>query len=224
MPTIKRTLSLAETLANIARARKMIACGVDLQIPEEWEERARPLDIMVDGDFPATAFDLDSGTAAYAVWVRLVARRRVMLMDCRLATSCDDDIRLTGNFDNGEPTWWLGHQDFPRRQVLNPRIENHLKFYGYGHTMEGVILATGSKGIPESWHHGTTAPITISFLDQNRDEISQSADLFVDRTWARKRISVRRNGLRSLEEIPKERDRLGSEIQPCPAVASLRRE
>lgn len=200
MSTIKRTLSLAETIANLARARKMSACGVRLQIPEEWEERARSLDIMVDGDFPATVFDLDSGTAAYAIWVRLVARRRVMLMDCRLATDCDGDIRLAGNFDDREPIWWLGHQDFPRRQVLNPRIENHLKFQGYGRTMEGVILATGSKGIPVSWHHGTTAPIRISFLDQNRDEISQSADLFVDRTWARRRIKVRRNGLRDPEE------------------------
>jgi hypothetical protein len=201
MPIIKRSLTLAETVANLARARKMKACGVDLQIPEAWEERARSLDIMVDGDFPATVFDLDSGTAAYAIWVRLVARRRVMLMDCRLATDCDDDIRLAGNFDDREPIWWLGQQDFPRSQVLNPRIMSHLKFCGYDQTMEGVILATGSKGIPESWHHGATTPITISFLDQNRDEISQSADLFVDRTWARKRISVRRNGLRDPEEI-----------------------
>lgn len=114
MPTIKRSLSRTRILANLARAKKMRAQGVDIQIPEEWEEAARSLDIVVGGSSAAMVFDLPGGTAAYAIWVRLVARRWVAVTDCRLATDWDDEIGLVGFFDDREPLWWLGHLDFPR--------------------------------------------------------------------------------------------------------------
>jgi hypothetical protein len=192
MPTIKRSLPRADLLANLVRARKLRADGVDLQIREEWEESARSLDVLVDGDFAAVVYDLPGGTAAYAIWVRLVARRRVTLTDCRLFTDWDEVITLAGYFDDREPLWWLGHQDFPRRRVLNPRIMNHLRFDGYDSAVEGVILATGLKPIPETRYHGMTVPFTIAFLDQNRDEISNRAELFVDRTAKRERKALGR--------------------------------
>jgi hypothetical protein len=191
MPTIKRNLSRSEILANLARARRMYADGVDIQVCAEWEEAARSLDIVVGGGSAAMVFDLKGGSAGYAIWVRLVARRRITLRDCRLLTAWDKEITLVGYFDDREPIWWLGDLDFPRRQVLNPRIMNDLRFHGCDYTVEGVILATGLKPIPEACHHGMTVPFTPVFEDQNGNEISQDSMLFVDRTWKRKRRAAR---------------------------------
>jgi hypothetical protein len=157
MPTMKRSLSYPEILANLARARKMRADGVDIQVRAEWEEAARSLDIVVGGGFAATVFDLEGGSAAYAVSARLVARRRITLTDCRLLTAWDKDITLMGYFDDREPVWWLGHMDFPRRKVLNPRIMNDLKFHGHDYCVEGVILFTAKPmpGCVSSWDHRT---------------------------------------------------------------------
>jgi hypothetical protein len=219
MPT-KRSLSRTEILVNLAQARKMRADGVDIQIPEEWEEAARSLDILVGGGSAATVFDLEGGSAAYAVWVRLVARRRVTLTDCRLLTAWDKDVTLMGYFDTREPLLWLGHLDFSRRQVLNPRIMNDLKFHGYDETVEGVILFTG-KPMPGAFDHGMTVSSTLVFEDQNRHEISQDAMLFVDRTWKRKHGAKRpRASLLEPEEILGVHGPFDSEDSSVPAPRS----
>ena len=96
MPTIKRCLTRGEKLANLARAKRMRAGGIDLQIREEWEEAARSLDIVVGEDFAAMVFDLPGRSAGYAIRIRLVARWCVALTDCRLATDWDDEIGLVG--------------------------------------------------------------------------------------------------------------------------------
>jgi hypothetical protein len=164
----------------------MRAGGVDLQIREDWLESARSLDIVVGGGFAAMVFDLPGGGAGYAIWVRLVARRRVTLTDCRATTDWDDVIGLVGFFDDREPLWRLGRLAFPRRQVLNMRIMNTLKFHGSDYMVEGVILFTGLKPMPEALHHGMTVPFTLAFLDQNENEIPKDGELFVHRTWKRK--------------------------------------
>ena len=202
MPTIKRSLSRQEILAHLARAEKMRADGVDLQIREEWEEAARSLDIVVGGGLAATVFDLPGGTAAYAIWVRVVARRWVAVTDCRLATDWDDEIGLVGFFDDREPLWRLGHLDFPRGRVLNMRIMNTLKFHHHDYMVEGMILFTG-RPIPEGYHHAMTAPFTLVFLDQNENEIHVEAELFVDRTWKRQdKVARRKSTLDIPVEIP----------------------
>jgi len=186
MATMKRRLTRAETLAHLTRAKKMRADGVDIQIRQDWLEGARPLDITIRGGFEAMVYDLPGGGAAYAIWVLLVARRRVTLMDCKLLTNWDSEIGLVGFFDDREPLWWLGNRDFPRRQVLNPRIMNSLKFHGYDYTVEGVVLLTGLKPMPEAFYHGMLVPFTVVFLDQNENAIRKDGELFVDRTWRRK--------------------------------------
>ena len=191
MPTIKRSLTRPEKLDHLARAKQMRAEGVDLRIREEWLEGAHSLDITIVG-FHSMVYDLRGGGAAYAVWVRLVARRRITLTDCKLVTDWDTDIGLVGFFDGREPVWWLGHQDFPRSQVLNQRIMDSLKFHGYDYMVEGVILFTGSQPMPEAYPHGMNIPFTLVFLDQNENEIREDAELFVDRTWKQKNKFVPR--------------------------------
>jgi hypothetical protein len=164
-------------------------------------------------------FDLPGGSAAYAIRVRLVARRPVTITDCGLVTDWDNDITLVGYFDDREPVWWLGQQDFPKRQVLNPRIMDNLRFRGYDDTVGGVILITGLKPMPKELHHGMVVPSTMAFLDQNRDEICHRPELFVDRTWKRERVALTRRSLFAAEDIPEMRIKpLNREDSGAPAT------
>lgn len=199
MATMKRSLTRREVAAHLARAKRMCARGVNIQIREEWLDTVRSLDITVGRGCSSTVFDLAGGSAAYAIWVRMVAQRRVALVECRLATDWDDGIDL---IDDRKPLWRLGRQDFSGQRVLNMRIMNTLKFHGYDDTVEGMILATG-RPMPEAYQHGMTVPFTLAFWDQNEDEIRQDAELFVDRTWRPKSKFVRQeNSLHAPGEMP----------------------
>jgi hypothetical protein len=37
--------------------------------------------------------------------------------------------------------------------------------------------------IPKAYRHGQIVPIKLAFLDQNENQIQETADLFVDRLW-----------------------------------------
>jgi hypothetical protein len=199
MPVLKRSLTKSEMAAHLARAERMLASGVNIQIREEWQENARALDkaldIAVGGGCATLVFDLRADRAGYAIWVRLVGRAIGAVLDCRLTTSWDDHIALASFSDDGNPVCRLGLVEFPRGQVLNQRLENSMRF-ARGQLIEGVILATGVKPIPEAYRHGLIVPITLAFLDQNENEIRENADLYVDRMWKPKRKFIPRgNGL-----------------------------
>ena len=137
------------------------------------------------------AFDLTAGRAAYVISVRLVGRTLGALLDCRLTTSWDDHIVLTSFDDGGDSMCRLGLVEYPRDQVLNLRMQNSLRFQR-GQMIEGVILATGVNPIPEAYRHGQIVPITLTVLDENENQIRETADLFVDRLWKPKPKSARR--------------------------------
>jgi hypothetical protein len=78
--------------------------------------------------------------------------------------------------------------------------------------VEGVILATGVHPIPKAYRHGQSVPVTLAFLDHNQNEISQIADLFVDRMWKPKRKSApRKSGLYDRERIVPTRESVTSQ-------------
>ena len=198
MSIIKRSLTKSEMAAHLARAERMVAAGVKIQIREEWREaRAldKTLDIAFGGGLATFAFDLTAGRAGYVISVRLVGQALGTLLDCRLTTSWDDYIVLASFNDEGDSICRLGLLEYPRDQVLNPRLQNSLRFQR-GQMIEGVILATGVNPIPESYRHGQIVPIGLAFLDQNENQIRETADLFVDRLWKPKpKFSPRKTGL-----------------------------
>jgi hypothetical protein len=172
--------------SHLARAERMLAAGVDIQIRDEWREPARAqdhnLDIAVAGGCATFAFDLTAARAGYIISVRLVGRALGAVLDCRLTTSWDDHIVLASFNDGGDPMCRLGRVEYPRDQVLNLRIQNSLRFQR-GQIIEGLILASGVNPIPEAYRHGQIVPITLAFLDQNENQIRETAGLFVDRLW-----------------------------------------
>jgi hypothetical protein len=212
MSTIKRSLTRPEKLDHLARAKQMRAEGVDLQIREEWLEAAhsmemkaagvnveiaqrpleksRRLDIFIACGPARFIFDMPGGGAAFAVWVRLVARSLVTVLNCAVTTAWDDQIVLQAFFDERTPLWRLGQKDFPQSEVLVMRIMDALTL-NPGRMAEGWILAVGLKPMPEAFHHGMTVPFTLELLDQYENVIPQDAELFVDRTCKPKNEFVR---------------------------------
>jgi len=195
----KRSLTRSEMAGHLARAEKMLAAGVHMQIRQEWREHARArdhtLDVAVAGGCATFVFDLRADRAGYAIWVRLVGRAIGAVLDCRLSTPWDDHIVLASFSDDGNPMCRLGLLQYPRGQVLNQRLANSMRFVP-GQMVEGVILATGVNPIPEAYRHGLIAPITLVLLDQNENEIRENAELFVDRLYKPKRKFVpRKTGL-----------------------------
>ena len=189
MPITKQNLTRAERSEHLARAKRMRADGVDIEIRAEWLESCRPLDIVVAGPPASLVCDLPSAGVGYVILVRLVARWRVSLLDCQITTQYDDQIALE-NFDERTPLCRFGWLEFPRNQVLNHRIERSLRLHGRNQMVEGVILARGLKPVPELYHHDTFLPFELTFLDQSENEIRPEAKLFVDRTWRPKRTVV----------------------------------
>ncbi len=190
MPIMRRNLTRADRAEHLARAKRMRADGVDIQIRTEWLESSRPLDIVVAGPPASLVCDLPSARVGYVILVRLVARWRVSLLDCQITTEYDDQIVLE-SFDERTPLCRFGWLEYPRNQVLNQRLERSLRFHGRNQMVEGVILASGLKPVPELYHHNTFLPFELTFWDQSENEIRHESTLFVDRTCRPKRTVVR---------------------------------
>lgn len=172
----------------------MRAAGVDVQIRDEWWEAARPLNVTIT-PFHSHVYDLQRGGAAYAVWVRLVAKWQTTVTHCELSTEVDCGIELI-EFDDCQPSLSLEPQVFPLHQVLNPRLmSRHLNFHGRDHMVEGVILFAGPQ-LPPDLQHGMALSCTLTLFDPNENEIRKDGELFVDRTGKpRNQPLSRRSGL-----------------------------
>ena len=156
-----------------------------IQIRDEWREQVPAkdaLDIRIAGSVATFVFELTAARAGYVISVRLVSRAPGAILDCRLTTSWDDNIVLASFSDDGDSMCRLGLLQYPRAQVLNPRIANSMRF-APGQMIEGVIMATSANPISEAYRHGLIVPIQLAFLDQNQNEIRENADLFIDRLY-----------------------------------------
>ena len=185
--------------------REMRAEGIDVNSPDDSPEHVPALDITVVGGLVSLIFNLPSGLAGYAIWLRLVARRSgLILSDCEITTKSDDQIVLEC-FDLGGPDCRLGQCRHHKSEVLNDRFP--LIFHRRGQMVEGVILATGLKPIPKEYVQGMTVPFQLTVWDQFRNEINVESKLSVDRsTTPRPRLARLVSSLFDPERIPEKRE------------------
>ena len=93
MSTCKPRLSRAKEAEHRDYLRKLQAEGVDVEIPEEWQEHARALNIVVGGPAENMVFESATGGVHYAVLVRpAVERSGMILTDWDLSINYDDQI------------------------------------------------------------------------------------------------------------------------------------
>ena len=204
MPTRKVHLNTAETANYFAAAKELQMVGLDLNIPREWSQQSRLLDVAVAGGPASGAFDLPNGGVGYAIYLRLVARRsRLILQDFEITTQWDDRISLL-SVDECGPVCKLGWLPYSRKEVLNQRIQTSLRFHYRGHMIEGTILAMGLKPIPEAYRTGAHVPFQLTFTDSLGHEVNVEAELYYERTTKRKNTSVRRGAGLYEPLIPRE--------------------
>ena len=207
MPIRKLRLSRFEEAEHLLCLQQLQVEGHDVEIPEGQPKKADTLDIEVGPPLENMVFDLrDGGVAYYAVRSRIVAKRSgVILTDCEIAADWDDQILLL-NIDEGKPLCKLGWFDVERKEVLNSRLENQLRFHDRGEMVEGWILASGLERIPQQYRYGAVVPCQLTFWDQFQHEIGVRAYLSVLRAGTQKNAALRpRTGLFD----PAEKQKLG---------------
>jgi hypothetical protein len=194
-----RRLSRSDRAAYRRCLREMYREGIDVDNPQDSPEDAPALAVTVIGGLVSLIFNLPSGLAGYAVFLRLVAwKGLIMLEQCEIATEFDDQIELEC-FDLTGPICTLGQCSHPAAEVLNDNFP--LKFRQRGHRVEGWILATGLQPIPKEYVQGMMLPFKLSLWDQFGDEIGVESSLSVDRsTTPRPRLVRPQNGVRNCDE------------------------
>jgi hypothetical protein len=194
MPILRPRLSRTEAREYRRCLREMRAEGIDVNSPDDSLEDVPALDITVVGGLASLIFNLPSGRAGYAIWLRLVARRSGLILPepCEITTKFDDQI-VFECFDPRGPISQLGQCSYLEEEVLNDRFP--LRFHR-GHLIEGVILATGLKPIPQEYVQGMTVPLKLTFWDQFGNEFSAEPMLSVDRsTTPRQRLVPTRSSV-----------------------------
>jgi hypothetical protein len=186
MPITKSRLSKTEQEKYLGCLRKLRAKGCDVQIPSEWLDQSRGLDIIIRRDGSTEVVEGSPGVVVYAVSTRLVARKPyVVVTDCACETEWDDGI-VPCSFQRQNPIYRIGRQQYPSAEVLNDKIEDGLQFTHPGQMVEGVILFVGINPIPDNYHLGMSASFKLTLLDQFEHEIEVESELFVSREMKRK--------------------------------------
>ena len=210
MPIQKACLSRSEKAEDRRCLRELRAEGIDVNCPDDSLEDVPALDITVVGGLASLIFNLPSGRAGYAIWLRLVARRSGLILPepCEITTKFDDQIVLEC-FDPRGPICQLGQCSYLEAEVLNDCFPLRVHRRGL---IEGVILATGLKPIPQEYVQGMTVPLQLTFWDQFGGEFSAEATLSVDRsTKPRQRLVRTQSSLCESDKIPETREPCGRE-------------
>src|ERR1700730_17594107 len=93
MPILRPRLSRTEAREYGRCLRELRAEGIDVNCPDDSLEDVPALDITVVGGLASLIFNLPSGLAGYAIWLRLVARRSgLILPEYEITTKFDDQI------------------------------------------------------------------------------------------------------------------------------------
>ena len=213
MPRIRRSLSQSEQTEHLARAEKLRASGVPIEIPEAWRQQGRLLDVLVsprDG----TVFQSPCGGIKYAIFVRLLARTGLTVVDCLINAIWDDQI-VPESYADQDSVCRLGGTEYLRREVLNPRIERGLRL-SRGEIVEGWLLASGVWPVPIEYVD-FAAPCEVVFQDYLGQDYAASGKLSVLRRARRSETFVRRGtGLYGGDDsaIPRE-SASREESSPC---------
>ena len=109
MPLARRTLTQAELTEHLRRAEQLRASGVGIEMPKEWEENSRVLDIVLAGPAENAVFENFQWRGLLCCLSRVVALQPVTLTDWRLRTHHDDQI-VAESFDDRNPLrpGWAG--------------------------------------------------------------------------------------------------------------------
>jgi hypothetical protein len=192
MPVYKARLNRAEERQYRDHLRQLRAEGFSVEIPEEWEEDSRALDIMLAGPAESKVFESATGGVCYAVLARFVVERSgLILTEWSGSTDYDDQIVPESFHDDRGPVRNLGGQEYGQHEVLNTRIEKNLTLYR-DRVVEGWLLATGIAAIPVKYSKFAVVPFRLTLFDQFGHEYVADTRLSVSRKAQRENTRVPR--------------------------------
>jgi hypothetical protein len=198
MPTYKPDLTPRDQAKYLSIARELEAAGTKVDIPNEWQEKARFLRVTIAGSPESLITQISPTIVLYAFRVRILAERSVTLQEFEVVTRWDLDVFSC--YPQGRtPYRFAPGLHFDVKEVLNDRIERDLRFRR-GDIREGWLLAMGNKPVPEEYGPGRPAPVEIRFFDQFWQSQGERATLLVERS-ARIRASSVRPGAGLYEQV-----------------------
>lgn len=159
MRTRKLRLSRAEQAESYVRLRQLQAEGIDVDIPDEWQEPC-PLKIT-RGRQPGIVCDLGGGNTGYAIWLRVVSQCRVIVSDYEISSEWDEVSIDLPYLQETRGRYKFGLRDYAVTDVLNDQLERGLRFNFRGDMVEGVIIAYGCVAIPETYHSAVSVRVTL---------------------------------------------------------------
>jgi hypothetical protein len=192
MPANKPKLSSADEREYCNCLRQLQAEGINVEIPEEWQDYSRPLDITLAGPAESKVFESATGGVCYAVLARFVVERSgLILTEWSGSTDYDDQIVPESFHDDRGPVRNLGGQEYGQHEVLNTRIEKNLTLYR-DRVVEGWLLATGIAAIPVKYSKFAVVPFRLTLFDQFGHEYVADTRLSVSRKAQRENTRVPR--------------------------------
>jgi hypothetical protein len=220
VPVIRSRLTRTEQDKHFVTAQRLHEQGVAIEIPEEWQNQSRYLDISISPD--STIYVLRRGVTLYAVYGRLQSRCSNVAIDAfDILPSWDPDVIPYSTMK--ETYRFTRSLEYDFEDVLNHRIEQSLRFPRIGDSSEGWLLGIGIRPVPPEYGPRKPAPFQLSFLDQLDRTYDTSVVALVDRSAKIPELHVRRSSVFAGEESSTsvaftQRD-AGAEpgTQPCPA-------
>jgi len=161
MPFIRRKLSSKDIAVHLARAERLKAQGMEIEIPEEWRfaKRAR-LQVRIAPPPDSAVYQLPDGKVCYAIGVHLVAEKSgISFPDFEIATPWDKQIAVE-TFDDSGHYVEFASQIYPIEDVINVRAAEHATLPS-GRAVLGLLLCTGSRAIPAKFRHFSAADCAV---------------------------------------------------------------
>jgi len=166
MPKKRLRLNRQEQKRYLACAKELQAAGLDLEIPDEWQENSRSLDIFVASAEGNILCELSTGITACAIHVELVSLRgNLILKNSTIASEWDSELILLCGDKRG---LYRAREafEFTEAEVLNHRIQNGLRLHRRGDLAEGWIVATCRKPVPDKYRDRMITNVSLTFTDQ----------------------------------------------------------
>ena len=92
MPTYKPELTPRDQAKYLSIARELEAAGTKVDIPNEWQEKARFLRVTIAGSPESLITQISPSIVLYAFRVRLLAERSVTMQEFEVETCWDPDV------------------------------------------------------------------------------------------------------------------------------------
>ncbi len=191
MPIRTRQLGQMEEAEYHRCLREMQAEGIDVDIPDRWQEPCRLK--ITQGRQPGIVCDLGGGNTGYAIWLRIVSECRVIVPEYEISSPWDEGSIDLPYLQETRGRYKFGPLDYAVTEVLNDQLERGLRFNFRGAMHEGVIIAYGCQAIPETYHGAVSVSVTL--MDALERTVQTEIELLVgERVSKRDQSPVRPGG------------------------------